>query len=131
MIDADAYAEQVAIHLAEILPEEPNAIRVRLAGGTRNIVGELVGATETRLDLRVDIRPYRRAERGAAGEAERGDTAIALLEDALEPGDLVEAEGHRYRVIAVQPRYLAGRVHCYDATAERLDVERGSPVVDG
>jgi hypothetical protein len=128
VIDADAYAETVALHLEEILPEEPNAWRIRRTGGTRNVVGELVGAEEERLPLRVDVRPYRRAERGAAGEAEKGDVVLALLEDALDTGDLVETGGLRYRVLNVQPRWLAGRVHCYDVTAERLDVERGSPV---
>lgn len=130
MIDATAHAETTALHLAEILPDAPNAVRVRRSGAARNLVGELVGATEERVLVRVDVRPVRRSVRGVHGEAERGtvDIIAATSQASIEPGDLIDVGGVRYRVTQVTPIWLAGETHMFDIEADRLDIAPGSPV---
>jgi hypothetical protein len=124
VMDAEAYAAVTVRHTLAILPDKPNAMRVRRAGGTPNVVGEVVGAVETRQPLCLDLRFTTHAERSSAGELEAGDVSLVLIEDALRAGDVVEMDdtGERYRVANVRPLAMKGVVHCYDARANRLDV---------
>lgn len=102
------------------VPDEPNCVRMRLEGGTKNAVGELEGATEERVEFAAFIgQVSQELERESGGKLPPGRRAAITFEDVLEVGDTVETEGRTFEVKRLAPIRLHDSI-AYDATLEEV-----------
>ena len=115
LLPLDTIRQLSADSAAAWLPDDPNATRIRYTGGTRNVFGELEGATEERLDVRLGgpFRVRRREKQNIAGpRASATHTAITVTAD-LQIGDAVEFNAETFRVVdADLPELNGARAFC-------------------
>jgi len=74
------------------VPDDPNAVRVRYSGGTRNDAWEREGASrsEREIALAFGAETAEKDEEGPTDREDKGIQEATILEDVLEVGDRVE-----------------------------------------
>lgn len=110
-------------------PEVANYERVRLTGGTENVVGELTGASEDVLDLKLVVHqtPSATLDKRAVGAVQRDTFDFTVLSNTLALGDTIrsKATGQVFRVSRYVQHGIDANAVAWDGTATARDTKSG------
>lgn len=129
-----ALAEEFAADYAEAFaeyyrPDDANYERVRLVGGTENVVGERPDATEDLHDLHLVIHhtPSADLDMQAVGAVQQDRFSFTILEDDLVLGDTIRslATGQVFRVTRYVQQGIDANEVAWDGTATARDTKPG------
>lgn len=110
-IPTDTMRKIAQDHVKSWIPDEPNAVRVRLSGGTRNATGERTGRTEERVDIAIAIfRKRKPREEQRSGDKFTDEFSAVFVDGLLEVNDLVEWSSKTLEVYELQEPELDGEV---------------------